>query len=262
MSHDTVELVSRTHTTGKTRHLILLHGWGINSAAFSAFIPLLQDALNVTTIDLPGYGDNADAAPTPYTLATLTDVLGSAIPEGSIVAGWSLGGLLAQSIARHRHDLAGVITLASTPRFVAGAGWPGIAPDVLAMFATSLEQDYKKTIERFLAIQAMGSTSAKQDIKRIKTQLADATTPCLHALREGLTLLGSEDLRNGLHQIKVPTLRVYGRRDTLVPVTGIDRICELHPDSDTVVLPNASHAPFISHPEHTANVILRFIATL
>lgn len=48
---------------------------------------------------------------------------------------------------------AGVITMASSPRFVATEGWPGVAPSVLQGFARSLHQESSRTVERFLAIQ-------------------------------------------------------------------------------------------------------------
>lgn len=253
-------LVSRTVGTGND--LVLLHGWGMNSGAFSSFIPFLSDHFRVTTIDLPGFGDNAQAVPAAYTLSSLSDMIAPYLPTRSIVAGWSLGGLVAQSLALSQPHLRGVITLASTPRFVAGPGWPGIDPTLLNDFKTQLNLDYRKTVDRFLAIQAMGSDSARQDIKRIKQQIMDYPAPSPAALHGGLEILGEEDIRDRIGRIHTPSLRVYGRRDTLVPSSGIDRICELHPQADTVVLPHASHAPFISHPQQTANIMLSFASTL
>ncbi len=259
-SQEPQSLVSRTFGTGND--LVLLHGWGMNSGAFSSFIPFLSDHFRVTTIDLPGFGENAGLLPAQYTLSALTDMIALHLPEQCIVAGWSLGGLVAQSVALRQPGLRGVITLASTPRFMAGPGWPGIAPELLEDFKSQLDKDYRKTIDRFLAIQALGSDSAKQDIKRIRRQIMDFPQPAPQALHGGLTILGDEDIRDRIGRIQSPSLRVYGRCDTLVPSSGIDRICELHPQADTVVLPHASHAPFISHPQQTANIILSFAASL
>ena len=259
-SQSSQSLVSRTVGTGND--LVLLHGWGMNSGAFSSFIPFLSDHFRVTTIDLPGFGENAHAVPETYTLSSLTDMIMPYLPAQSIVAGWSLGGMVAQSLALNQPDLRGVITLASSPRFVAGPGWPGIDPTLLSDFKTQLGQDYRKTVDRFLAIQAMGSNSARQDIKRIRQQIMDYPAPSSAALHGGLGILGEEDIRDRIGRIQTPSLRIYGRCDTLVPSSGIDRICELHPQADTVVLPHASHAPFISHPQQTANIMLSFAASL
>ena len=130
------------------------------------------------------------------------------------------------------------------------------------MFETQLEKNFQKTLERFLAIQAMGSETAKQDIKTIRQQVMQFPAPAEEALKKGLTILSSEDMRQDIGRISVPTLRLYGRLDSLVPTSGIDRICELHPQSDSVVLPHASHAPFISHPQQTADILLNFATRL
>ncbi|MDC2889767.1 hypothetical protein [Psychrosphaera algicola] len=58
--------------------------------------------------------------------------------------------------------------VASSPKFMADGNWPGIQPAVLDQFANQLDNEHKAVIERFMAIQAMGSVSAKQDIKELK----------------------------------------------------------------------------------------------
>lgn len=252
-----------TRTTGTGNDLVLLHGWGMNSGAFTEFLPYLSDDLRITTIDLPGFGENNQLVPSPYTVATLAEHIAPYLPDNCIVAGWSLGGLVAQQLALQCGDkIAALITIASSPRFVGGACWPGIDPDILAQFEQQLEQDYRKTLERFLAIQAMGSATARQDIKAIRQSITAFPDPAAKALREGLSLLSSEDLRPVIGRIKQPTLRLYGRLDSLVPTSGIDRICELHPNADNVVLPHAAHAPFISHPQQTADIIRQFVLGL
>lgn len=260
-SHTSSTIVSCTHGAGKD--LVLLHGWGMNSGAFSSFVPYLSEYFRVTTIDLPGFGENKGVVPTPYTASALADCLSPHLPKNSIVVGWSLGGLVAQYLALSQQcELDGLVTIASTPRFVAGNCWPGIAPDLLTMFEDQLEHDYRKTLERFLAIQAMGSKTARQDIKQIKAQITAFPEPSQVALQEGLKLLSSEDIRDKISRIEAPTLRLYGRLDSLVPTSGIDRICELQPQADTVVLPHAAHAPFISHPQQCADILMRFAASL
>ncbi|WP_414829046.1 pimeloyl-ACP methyl ester esterase BioH [Alteromonas sp. H39] len=260
-SHVSDTVFSRTHGAGKD--LVFLHGWGMNSGAFSSFIPYLENDWRVTVIDLPGFGNSREHVPDPYNVDTIAASLEGKLPEDCVVAGWSLGGMVAQQLALSLPEtVSGVITIASTPRFIGGAGWPGIAPDLLSQFESQLETDYRKTLDRFLAIQAMGSDTARQDIKAIKTHITAHPDPAPHALKEGLKLLSSEDLRPRIGRITQPTLRLYGRLDSLVPTSGIDMICQLHPQSDTVVLPHAAHAPFISHPQQTADIITQFMASL
>ncbi|MCB4434650.1 pimeloyl-ACP methyl ester esterase BioH [Alteromonas sp. McT4-15] len=259
--HTNGALVTRTEGTGID--VVFLHGWGMNSGAFTSFIPYLSDNFRVTTIDLPGFGENAGVVPSPYNVDSLARAIVEVLPEQCVLVGWSLGGLVAQKVALMVPEkLTGLVTIASTPRFIAGPGWPGIAADLLKMFETQLEKNFQKTLERFLAIQAMGSDTAKHDIKTIRQQVTQYPDPAEEALKKGLRILSTEDMRQDVGRIAVPTLRLYGRLDSLVPTSGIDQICELHPQSDVVVLPHASHAPFISHPQQTADILFRFAANI
>lgn len=257
--HTNGTLVTRTQGAGF--EVVFLHGWGMNSGAFTSFIPHISDNFRVTTIDLPGFGENAGNVPSTYNVDSLAEAILPYLPKKCMVVGWSLGGLVAQKLALMAPEiLTGLITIASTPRFIAGPGWPGIAADLLGLFEAQLEKDFQKTLERFLAIQAMGSDTAKHDIKVIRQQITQYPSPAEEALKKGLRILSSADLRQDIARIVVPTLRLYGRLDSLIPTSGIDRICELHPQSDAVVLPHASHAPFISHPQQTADILLNFAA--
>lgn len=248
---------------GSGKALVLLHGWGMNSAVFSEFLPFLADELHVTRICLPGFGQNSDILPADYSIENLAALVSESVPDGVIVAGWSLGGLVAQQLAlSYPHKIAGLITMASSPCFVSNGSWKGIEPDVLQGFQRQLARDYEKTLDRFLAIQAMGSATAKQDVKLIRQQLGELPSPAEEALAAGLALLESVDLRGMIGRISQPTLRLYGRLDSLVPTSSIDRIHELHPGADTVVMPHAAHAPFISHPRQTADILLNFINNL
>nr|WP_269468730.1 pimeloyl-ACP methyl ester esterase BioH [Alteromonas sp. ASW11-130] len=251
---------SRSIGTGK--ELFFLHGWGMNGGAFAKLFPYLQEDFTLTVIDLPGFGDNSHVVPEPFTLPALSELVAAKLSTDAIIVGWSFGGLLAQHLAlQHQSKIAAMVTIAASPKFEQAPGWPGIDATLLAQFQQQLSQDYKKTIERFLAIQAMGSTTARQDIKAIRQAIHDFPEPARKALAEGLKLLSSEDLRHEINRIKQPTLRLYGRLDSLVPPSSIDQICKLHPHADTVVLPHASHAPFISHPQQTADIIRHFVMT-
>ena len=254
-------LISRTYGTGKV--LVLLHGWGLNSGAWHSVIPEISKKYQVVTIDLPGFGENAANFPDEYSLSNLAHRVAALIPNNSVLLGWSMGGLIAQKIAIDNDiTLSGLITLASTPCFEQKADWHGIKPNVLRLFEQQLEQDYAQTLSRFLAIQALGSPSARADVKQLKQAISAYPTPAISALRSGLQLLSSVDLRCDIGEIDIPTLRMYGRLDSLVPVDGIERIHQLQPSAQQFLFQHAAHAPFISHPHDWLNAIDTFISPL
>jgi pimeloyl-[acyl-carrier protein] methyl ester esterase len=110
-----------------------------------------------------------------------------------------------------------------------------------------------------MAIQALGSPSAKKDIKRVKAHVENYPIPAHEALRAGLSILADSDLRKGIAQIKIPTLRLYGRLDSLVPVAAVPLIAELQPNSKSHIFPHASHAPFVSHPNEFIEQLRTFL---
>ncbi len=249
-----------TQVQGTGEHLVLLHGWGMNHGVWGSVAKQLSEHFTVTCVDLPGFGNSHHLIPEPYTLEQICQRVADCIPPQSVLMGWSLGGLIAQKIAIDNNiKLRALVTVGASPKFVTGAGWPGIAPDILAKFQQQLRVDTRATIKRFLAIQAMGSESSKQDIKRIQQSLD--TLPSAHpkALENGLELLRSVDLRMQLSAIDIPTLRLYGRLDSLVPRQVIAEIQRLQP-SDTFIFDKASHAPFISHQSLFCQQLLSWLS--
>lgn len=245
---------------GQGPDLVLLHGWGMNGAVWHGIVPALAARYRVHLVDLPGFGNSPLAGEAEYSLPWLAEQVAAILPERCHLLGWSLGGLVASQLAlNHSERLHSLITVASSPCFMARDEWPGIAPKVLTGFNQMLAGDFKQTIERFLAIQAMGSEHARDDIRQLRHWLAERPAPQLAALEAGLGLLADVDLRDELAQLNLPWLRVYGRLDSLVPKASIPLLDERYPASRSVVLEKASHAPFISHPQQFIEIIEHFV---
>lgn len=249
---------------GRGPNLVLLHGWGMNGAVWDGLATRLADDFTLHLVDLPGFGHSA-ALPRSAKLNDWVNAVLAAVPHHAAWLGWSLGGLLAtqaafQAPARISH----LITLASSPCFVANETWPGIKPEVLAAFEQQLAADHQAVINRFLALQAMGSEHAREDIRQLKESLAAKPAPDPVALAAGLALLGEVDLRAVLGELQLPLLRLYGRLDGLVPRKVIPLIDALLPESaafsECYIEAKASHAAFISHPDTTAERIAHFLS--
>ena len=112
-------------------------------------------------------------------------------PKQAIWVGWSLGGLVATHMALHHSEyVAKLVTVASSPKFAAERPWRGIQPQVLSAFTDQLVDDFQTTIERFMALQAMGSPSARQDVKTLKQAVLSRPSPNPHSFAGGLANVG------------------------------------------------------------------------
>lgn len=229
-------------------HLVLLHGWGLNAEVWHCISEELSSHFTLHLVDLPGFGRSQGFG--AMTLEEMADRVLDQAPEKAIWLGWSLGGLVASQVAlAHPGRVQALITVASSPCFSARDGWPGIKSDVLAGFQQQLSEDFQRTVERFLALQTMGTETARQDARALKKTVLALPMPPVDVLNGGLEILKTVDLRESLTSLTVPFLRLYGYLDGLVPRKVVPLLDALWPESESLIFAKAAHAPFISHPD-------------
>ncbi|USD65174.1 pimeloyl-ACP methyl ester esterase BioH [Vibrio sp. SCSIO 43136] len=244
-------------TQGQGQDLVLLHGWGMNGAVWHQVADKLSEHFTVHCVDMPGYGHSHEVESAD--LAQMSEQILSQAPDKAIWLGWSLGGLVATHIAlHHRERVTKLITVASSPRFAAERPWRGIQPQVLSNFTDQLLEDFQLTVERFMALQAMGSPTARQDVKQLKQAVLSRPLPNQQALIRGLEMLANIDLRQQLKEISAPFLRIYGRLDGLVPIKVASDVDKLHDQSEQHTFSQSSHAPFMTELEEFCVKIVQF----
>ncbi len=250
-----------SHPSPLTPALVFLHGWGLHGGIWSHVAQGLADR-EVLTPDLPGYRGRPMVS--HYTAEALADAVALSMPPACIVAGWSMGGMVALAwAARHPGQVRGLVLVGASPCFVNRADWDkGLAPEVLDGFARDLVIDYRATLLRFLALQARGGDAAREVIAQLRMTVFGHGEPDPAVLAAGLELLRNVDLRAQLGQVRCPTLVVHGGHDTLCPAPAGRWLAEHLPDARLAMHERASHAPFLSHPEWFAGVLGRFMEDL
>ncbi|CAI9393794.1 TPA: pimeloyl-ACP methyl ester esterase BioH [Citrobacter amalonaticus] len=229
-------------------HLVLLHGWGLNAEVWHCISEELSSHFTLHLVDLPGFGRSQGFG--AMTLGEMAEHVLDQAPEKAIWLGWSLGGLVASQVAlTHPERVQALVTVASSPCFSARDAWPGIKPDVLAGFQQQLSEDFQRTVERFLALQTMGTETARQDARALKKTVLALPMPPVTVLNGGLEILKTVDLRESMTSLTVPFLRLYGYLDGLVPRKVVPLLDALWPESESLIFAKAAHAPFISHPD-------------
>lgn len=245
--------------SGSGPDLVLIHGWAMHGGIFASLRAQLETQFRVHCVDLPGHGRSRDMAIDQLQPSRCAAAI-AAITPPAIWLGWSLGGLVAmQGAVDQPSHVRGLVGVASSPRFVASADWDaGVAMAVFEQFAQGLALDSAGTVERFLALETMGSPNAKAELRELK-QLAFAHgAPTEATLRAGLNVLESTDLRRELASLSQPSLWISGRRDRLIPPAAMQWVAE-HAGGDARLLSiNAGHAPFLSHPVEVAAEIADF----
>lgn len=239
-------------------HLVLLHGWGLNAQVWDCITPQLASHFTLHLVDLPGYGRSGGFG--AMSLEAMAQRVLEQAPPQAVWLGWSLGGLVASKIALDNPGrVSALVTVASSPCFSAQDAWPGIKPEVLAGFQQQLSDDFQRTVERFLALQTMGTETARQDARTLKQTVLSLPMPDVEVLNGGLEILKTIDLREPLASLALPHLRIYGYLDGLVPRKVVPLLDNLWPESQSMVVAKAAHAPFISHPGEFCSALSAFI---
>lgn len=233
--------------------LLLLHGWGLHAGIFAPLLPALAARHRVHAIDLPGHGHSATIA--PYTLDAVVDAVADAMTAADAAGapwslfGWSFGGLVAQRLAqRLPQRVARLALVCTTPRFVAGAGWPqGVDARVLTQFGDELRVAYDATIRRFLTLQMQNVADARKILAQMRVQLAARPRADATALDAALAILQRADLRDAAPALAMPALVVTGGRDALTPARAGAWLAAAMPAAALAHIADAAHVPFLSH---------------
>ena len=153
--------------------------------------------------------------------------------------------------------------IAATPRFVRGEDWPhAVEPAVFEQFGRELASDFGGTLERFLALDVMGSANAREELRTLRQRLVERGAPTERALLEGLRLLESTDLRGALPTLGKPSLWIAGQRDRLVSPAAMQAAAALAPGGQALTIAHGGHAPFLGHADEVAAALQHFVAGL
>ena len=247
--------------------LLLIHGWAMHGRMWQGVAEKLAQHSDVLAVDLPGHGYSrgqrtADRGQKfAERLDEIVDALSAQFNEPLTVCGWSLGGQLVLRWAmRYPPQVQRLILVSSTPCFVQQPDWPdAMAAETLHEFSQGLLKNYRKTLQRFIALQLRGSDQERELLSAMRDILFSRGEPDLHALQAGLEILRDSDLRSALSSITQPTLIIAGGRDALTPLPAAQYMAQQMPAAELVSIASAAHAPFLSHPDEFVTHLVKFL---
>ena len=243
--------------------LVLLHGWGLDRRVWQPFLTHLQACaphLPVYLADLPGYHGSSYAGEDAQAVA---HALATQLPPGCTLAGWSLGGMLAQLAATQPGShIARLVLIGSTSSFVQREGFAcAQQPILLSAFAKAVHALPASVLPRFATLSNQGDSRAKA-INRQLLALTQPPLPNQAALLAGLDWLQTLDLRAQAARITQPTLLIHGGRDGLMPLAAAQWLAQHLPQAELLTLPDAAHAPFLHDPAQCAAALSRWAGAM
>ncbi len=259
-------------TAGSGPVVLLIHGIAGSSATWDDVLPSLAERYCVVAPDLLGHGGSAKPRG-DYSLGAyasgLRDLLGVLGHERASIVGHSLGGGVAMQLAYQFPERCERLVLVSSGglgREVHGllraAALPG-AEWVLPLLCAGGIRDAVEAVAGVLARVGLRATPDVEELWRGFSSLgdADARQAFVHTLR---TLVDPGGQRVSAADrlylaAKVPSLIIWGERDTMIPPGHARAAHDAIPGSRLEIFPEAGHFPHRDDPLRFVAVLLDFL---
>lgn len=231
--------------------VLFLHGWGSSYKFYEGIIKSLSSRCRCVAVNFPGCG-KSDTMKEPWNLddycSFLLKFMNAVNLDKPILIGHSHGGRCVLKLAAEK--------LVETPKIVL-LDSAGIIPK------KSFKQNFRaksfKLIKRILTLPIIKKYSGGLLEKARKHYGSADYNAAPEVLRKTLVSLVNTDLRDIVSEIDVPTLLIWGEKDTDTPLSDAKLLESLIPDAGLCVFENAGHFAFFEQIGRTIAILNSFI---
>jgi len=247
----------RYYESGKGPVVILLHGTGSSAELWARNIGPLSTAFHVYALDQIGCG-HSDKPPMDYKVATYVDFLQEfmrvlGIPRALIV-GQSTGGWIGASFAIEHPEMVEKLVLADSTGLPPAEGSSTNTPKPVDFSFASLAAT-RAALERFFYHKQLVTDELVRRTFQNHIQIGDGYT-----IQRLLANRQAEYLGDNLRSIRAPTLIIWGKEDSILPVSHAERFHTVIPGSHVIIIDDAGHAVPIEKPSEFNKAVLEFLA--
>ncbi len=237
--------------TGSGPPLVLIHGITESTDTFFDLQEALSHVATIHAVDLPGHG-YSNIPTSALTLDEMSDWVAAYMEvaklDRAVVAGWSLGGGVALSLAARAPErvsslvLLGSIGPGMPMPFLLGLLRVPFLAEFLVRAARSPE--FRRAVLR--DVYHPSFTPHEKIIDRHwNAWRVRGRTVYLRSLMRALEV---DSLEPHLPTVRARTIIVHGKNDRLVPFRIGLRLAEVIPNAELVALEHTGHAPHLEEP--------------
>lgn len=248
--------------TGEGPPLLLLNGYGATRLDWLPdFVALLAREMRVICPDNIGLGDSplgegeavGGVAGMTADAIGLLDALGI---ERAAVAGWSMGGFIAQSLVREVPERIAAAGLMSThtggPDCVDAE--PGIFQELIDHSGTPREQA-TRLISLFFSPDAAADADRRYGEVFARSR-ASLPEPVLFMQEDAIVEWHGRATSLPLADPAIPVAVVHGGADTVVPPGNAEVLARFHPGAEVTIVSGCAHEPMAQEPAAVAAALL------
>lgn len=258
---------------GTGRPLLLLHGWSVPGLAFMGQAALAQRGYRVIAPDHAGHGLSVRWRPAAGgTIAGLADGVARLIDalglRDAIVAGWSMGAMVAWELARGRPRqwlgprVAAIGAIDMTPSLVTAPDWPhGLHGGYTAAQAEQMAAQVRRHWHGMVplvgaGLWADGAEPPAQEAALVREWMTGCDAG---ALAELWLDMARQDYRPTLREATVPLFCLFGERSRLYRPALAAATAALQPALRVATIPGAGHSPHLERPQDFNAALLQMI---
>jgi pimeloyl-ACP methyl ester carboxylesterase len=231
---------------GDGHPLLFLHGWGVG---YESYLPLLTKLAETHTVyapDMPGFGKTPEPD-APWDADRYADFIASYCGANGLSEPVCMG-----------HSNGGRVLLRLLSRDL-----PGIKPPRMVLFGPA-GLKVRRGLKYFVKVYTYKAgklllTPFPGVLEKYRAGKGSADYQSASPLmKETMKILLQTDLTDALLKIRIPTLLVWGKDDTAVPLEDGRRMERLIPDSGLAVMPGG-HWAFMENVPHTLRILDHFL---
>jgi pimeloyl-ACP methyl ester carboxylesterase len=217
--------------------VVMIHGLGLNRACWQWTIPALQDRYRVLSYDLYGHGQSAPPSGTP-SLALFSDQLAALLDHceipSAVIAGFSLGGMIARRFAQDAPSRADALLILHSPHQRSATAQEAILKRVEQARHEGPKSTVEAALERWFSADFRKANPDTMDIVRgwvtandintyhtIYRVLADGideiVAPSPPIICPTLVITGDEDYGNGPEMTLAIAAEIQGAQSVILP---------------------------------------------
>jgi len=237
--------------TGKD-NILILPGWGDTRGTFNNLISVLKNNFTIYILDYPGFG-NSSFPNRDLDIYDYSNLIEEFIKQNQIndpiIISHSFGGRI--SII-----LAGLEKINIKKMILIDAA--GIKRK--KKFKIRLKQFIYKTLKK-IGLILPNKLKTKYQNKLINIFGSNDYKNLDPNIRKTFIKVINEDLTKYLKNINTSTLLIWGENDKDTPLDDGKLMNVLIEDSGLIIIPNASHFPYLEYPYYINKIILEFLKT-
>lgn len=228
--------------------IVLLHGWGDNSATFDGVISKIKTECSFYSLDLPGFG-KTDLPQKTWGLNDYAEFVSGFIKKIGFEPYCFIG-----------HSNGGAI-------LIRGLSNGNISCQRLVLIASAgIRGEYKGRVKAVRLVTKAGKLltaplpkSTKNKIRRKVYNKVGSDMLVTEGLQETFKQIVEDDVREDAKRVKTKCLLVYGGLDTATPVSFGEILHENIDNSHIEILSGAGHFVHKENEDETASLIEEFI---